>query len=96
MSFVLETAWDVFTTCRGFSSSSEFLGARVAWWVPWSHEPFTSLPFVSPFRTVFERSVHHKSLDAVVNELCIGALVVQSAPHVVLAGCRRLVGFVSE
>ena len=31
VSFVLETAWFVFTTSRGFSSSSEFLGARVAW-----------------------------------------------------------------
>ena len=31
VSFVLETAWVVFTTCRGLSSPSEFLSARVAW-----------------------------------------------------------------
>ena len=43
-------------------------------------------------RIVIERSVHHQSHDAVDNELCIGALVVHSAPPVVLAGCRRLVG----
>ena len=55
-------------------------------------------------RTVIERGVHHhQTHDAVDSELFIGALVVHSAPRVVcsrkqsvIAGCRRLVGFVSE
>ena len=53
--------------------------------------------------TVIERGVHHQIHDAVDNELFIGALVVYLAPDVVcsreqsvIAGCRRLVGFVSE
>ena len=37
-------------------------------------------------RNVIERSVHHQSHDAVDNELCIGALVVQLTPHV---ACSR-------
>ena len=55
-------------------------------------------------RTVIERSVHHhQTHDAVDNELFIGAVVVHLAPRVlcsreqsIIAGCRRLVGFVSE
>ena len=55
-------------------------------------------------RTVIERGVrHHQTHDAVDSELFIGALVVHLAPRVVcsreqsvVAGCRRLVGFVSE
>ena len=91
VSFVLETAWFVLTTCRGFSSLSLFLLASrmVSSFVTCT---ITSLLFVAPLRTVIERSVHHQSLDAVDDELCIGALVVHSAPPVVLAGCRRLVG----
>ena len=53
--------------------------------------------------TVIERSVHHQTHDAVDNELFIGTLVVHLAPRIecsreqsVVAGCRRLVGFVSE
>ena len=53
--------------------------------------------------TVIERGVHHQTHDAVHSELFIGALVVHLAPRVVcsreqsvVAGCRRLVGFVSE
>ena len=54
-------------------------------------------------RTAIERSVHHQTHDAVDSELFIGAVVVHLAPRVVcsreqsvVAGCRRLVGFVSE
>ena len=54
-------------------------------------------------RTVIERGVHHQNHDAVDSELFFGALVVYLAPDVVcsreqsiIAGCRRLVGFVSE
>ena len=53
--------------------------------------------------TVIERSVHHHTPDAVDDDLCIGALVVQSAPPV---ACSReqsqqgveesLAGFVPE
>ena len=96
------TAWVVFTTCRGSSSPTEFLLASriVSSLVTCT---ITSLLFVSPFRTVIERSAHHQSHDAVDNELCIGAVVVQSAPHVVcsreqslIPGCRRFVLFVSR
>ena len=53
--------------------------------------------------TVIERGVHHQTHDAFDNELFIGALVDHLAPRVVcsreqsvIAGCRRLVGFLSE
>ena len=53
--------------------------------------------------TVIERGVHHQNHDAVDNELFFGALVGHLASRVVcsreqsiIAGCRRLVGFVSE
>ena len=67
----------VFTSCRGLPSPTEFLRASrtesslVACTI-------TSLLFVSSLRTVIDRSVHHLTHDAVLNELCIGALVVHT------------------
>ena len=48
-------------------------------------------------RTVIERGVHHQTHDAVDNELLpFGAALVCSREQSIIAGCRRLVGFVSE
>ena len=102
MSFVLETAWVVFTTCHDSSTPTEFLLASrmVSSLVPCTIHIFAVCVAV---RTVIERSVHHQTHDAVENELFIGALVVYLAPDVVCSreqsitgGCRRFVGFVSE
>ena len=103
MSFVLETAWVVFTTCRDLSSPTELLLASrmVSSLVTCIIHIFAVCVAV---RTVIERGVHHhQTHDAVDSEHFIGALVVHSAPRVVCSreqsitgGCRRLVGFVSE
>ena len=94
VSFVLETAWlcsQPVVVCR----------LRVNSCQRESHGEFSCHMHHS--HLCCERSVHHQSHDAVDNELCIGAVVVHSAPHVVcsreqslIPGCRRFVGFVSE
>ena len=102
VSFVLETAWVVFTTYRDLSSPTELLLASrmVSSLVTCIIHIFAVCVAVC---TVIERGVHHQNHDAVDGELFIGALVGHLAPRVVcnrkqsvIAGCRRLVGFVSE
>ena len=67
---MLGTAWVVFTTCRGLSFPSDVSESHGEFPCHMHHHIFNVCVAI---QTVIERTAHHHTNDAVVNELCIGA-----------------------